>query len=190
MKLLKDKAPLSFRVVPSPIGWLGLVAGPAGLLAILCHRERQQLVKELAVWYPSARSNDDEEILRAAAQQFDEYFHGERQVFTLPFDLHERSAFTRKILSSLYEIPFGTVVTYGELATLAGRPGAARAVGRAMAVNPLPVLIPCHRVVGAGGKMTGYSGADGIATKEWLLQFEGCKLFPQGEKKQEAVKSP
>lgn len=77
-----------------------------------------------------------------------------------------------RVLQTLQGIPFGATTSYGQLAMMAGHPGAARAVGGVMAANPFPLIIPCHRVLGAGGKLGGYSGGKGVATKKWLLAFE------------------
>jgi methylated-DNA-[protein]-cysteine S-methyltransferase len=111
-------------------------------------------------------------VLLCAAAQVAKYFAGHRRAFRLPCDLAGLSPFTRKVLETLQAVPCGTTVTYGELAAQAGYPGAARAVGRAMAANPLPLVIPCHRVVAADGRLGGYSGGAGPPTKAWLLAFE------------------
>ena len=89
-----------------------------------------------------------------------------------PSTWRELTPFARDVLAALQQVPAGATVSYGELAARAGHPGAARAVGRVMAGNPLPLVVPCHRVVGANGALTGYSGAAGVATKKWLLEFE------------------
>ena len=114
----------------------------------------------------------DSPVLRQALLELDQYFAGRRQEFGLPLDLAGRTLFTRRILETLQAIPYGTTITYGALAARAGFPHAARAVGRAMAANPLPIVIPCHRVVAAGGQLGGYSGGEGLPTKSWLLEFE------------------
>lgn len=92
----------------------------------------------------------------------------------LPYDLSRLTEFQRAALDALARVPLGTMRTYGELAAEAGRPGAARAIGRAMATNPFPLVYPCHRVVGASGKLTGFSGEGGIKLKERLLRLEGA----------------
>lgn len=99
---------------------------------------------------------------------------GESRDFrSVPLDLTGVRGFARSVYAALREVAPGHTVTYGELAARVGRPAAARAVGRAMAANPLPLLIPCHRVVGANGHLTGFSGADGCVTKAQLLTAEG-----------------
>jgi len=111
----------------------------------------------------------DDEI----ALEIDEYFAGRRRQFTVPLDLDEAAApFRRQVLETLFdEVGYGETVTYGELAERAGRPGAARAVGSAMATNPVPIVVPCHRVLGAAGSLGGYGG--GLAMKRALLALEG-----------------
>jgi O-6-methylguanine DNA methyltransferase len=100
---------------------------------------------------------------------------GERQDFQdVPLDLSGRSEFAQLVYSALRRVPAGETISYGELAALVGRPTAARGVASAMAANPIPLLIPCHRVVGAKGQLTGFSGADGLATKARMLEAEGA----------------
>ena len=105
------------------------------------------------------------------ARQLQEYFRGERTTFDVEVDPDSASEFDRRIWSRLREVPVGRTVTYGELARRAGFAGAARAVGGAMHRNPIPILIPCHRVVGEGGEITGYGL--GLWRKRWLLDHEG-----------------
>lgn len=113
-------------------------------------------------------------LLERAAVQIAEYLAGERKGFDLPIDL-SGNEFSMKVWREMVAIPYGEVRTYGELAKAIGRPGAARAVGQACHRNPLPILIPCHRVVGAGGKLTGYAG--GLDLKMRLLEMEQDALL-------------
>lgn len=92
----------------------------------------------------------------------------------LPFDLSRLTQFQQAVLHALALVPQGTMCTYGELATAVGNPNGARAIGRAMATNPFPLIYPCHRVIGASGKLTGFSGDGGIKLKEYLLKHEGA----------------
>jgi methylated-DNA-[protein]-cysteine S-methyltransferase len=112
---------------------------------------------------------------RAVAKQLDDWFAGKRHAFELTLDLAEVDGFRREVLETLaHEVPWGEVVSYGELAALAGRPRAARAVGSAMRNNPIPFVIPCHRVIAAGNKIGGYGGGrNAIALKRELLAREG-----------------
>jgi methylated-DNA-[protein]-cysteine S-methyltransferase len=118
--------------------------------------------------------------LDEVGRQLDAYFAGHRPAFDLPLDWSRTSGFQRRVLQTLYaEIGFGHTVTYGDLATMAGRPEAARAVGVAMATNPIPIVVPCHRVVASGGALGGFGG--GLEMKRWLLTHEGAlppTLFP------------
>ena len=112
----------------------------------------------------------DSPLLRKAARQLTEYFAGKRKTFDLPLAL-DGTAFQRQVWQTMLDtVPYGTTVSYGELANRCGHPKAARAVGNANHVNPLPIIIPCHRVVGSGGKLVGYGG--GLTLKEGLLALE------------------
>jgi methylated-DNA-[protein]-cysteine S-methyltransferase len=113
-------------------------------------------------------------LLKEAAVQISEYLQGKRQEFALPL-APIGSDFAMKVWKEMLTIPYGKVRTYGEMAEAIGRPGAARAVGQACNRNPISILIPCHRVVGAGGKLTGYAG--GLALKERLLELERNALL-------------
>jgi methylated-DNA-[protein]-cysteine S-methyltransferase len=154
---------LSTCEMDSPLGRLLLTAGCRGLC-------RLQIGPDSSCTGPE--STDTGPILRAAAIQLQAYFAGERTCFDLPLDLSGLTPFTQQVLTSLQTIPMATTISYGELAAFVGKPRAARAVGRVMAINPLPLIIPCHRVVGGDGAMVGYSGGGGVATKMWLLAFE------------------
>lgn len=115
-------------------------------------------------------------VLAQAAQQLEEYFAGCRREFDLPVALPPGPPFTRRVYDLLRRVPFAATLTYGELAVQAGSPGAARAVGQVMAANPLPIVVPCHRVIAANGGLGGYSGGGGLGTKAWLLAFESDNL--------------
>lgn len=121
--------------------------------------------------YPHA-SRGGGPVLDEAMSQLDAYFHGRRQTFALPLDDSSLSPFARAVHAELCAVPYGDVISYADLAVRAGSPRAARAVGRVMASNPFPLLVPCHRVVNAGGHIGHYSGGQGQATKVALLAFE------------------
>ncbi|HQM54742.1 MAG TPA: methylated-DNA--[protein]-cysteine S-methyltransferase [Anaerolineaceae bacterium] len=108
-----------------------------------------------------------------------EYFAGQRKAFDLPLDWQSIRGFQREALLQLLKIPYGEVRTYGEISRALGKPAAARAVGMALAKNPLPILIPCHRVVAASGHLTGFSAGDGLNSKAWLLQLEGHRVVTE-----------
>ncbi len=115
-------------------------------------------------------------LLTRAAGELAAYFAGTLREFTVPCDPGPLSPFRRAVLAVVRAIPYGTTLTYGEVALRAGSPRAARAVGRVLARNPLPIVIPCHRVLAAGGRPGGYSGGAGLTTKCRLLALEGVCL--------------
>jgi methylated-DNA-[protein]-cysteine S-methyltransferase len=116
----------------------------------------------------AARATDD------VRRELDEYFGGARRRFDLPIDRRLMSRFMRDVLGATSRVTFGHLATYGEIAVRIGHPSSARAVGAALGANPIPIVIPCHRVVGANGKLTGYGG--GLPRKEALLRLEGALL--------------
>ncbi|MBJ6765465.1 methylated-DNA--[protein]-cysteine S-methyltransferase [Myxococcaceae bacterium JPH2] len=146
----------------SPVGPLRLFASERGLCAIYFpnHRRARDL---------DAHADDAQPVLRETRRQLQEYFARERTAFQLALD-PEGTPFQQSVWRALQEIPPGTTWTYAMLARHVGREGAARAVGSANARNPVSIVVPCHRVVGASGKLTGYAG--GLATKQWLLEHE------------------
>ncbi len=154
--------------VTTPVGELVLVASDTGLREI-----RLPLPPRGPA--PPAEEASDHPVLREAARQLDEYFRGARREFDLPLD-PGGSPFQRQVWDCLLTIPYGGTDTYGGLAARIGRRGAARAVGGANGANPLPIVVPCHRVVGASGALTGYAGPaeEGIAIKRWLLGHEAA----------------
>jgi len=121
----------------------------------------------------------DRAAVRPYARQLREYLAGHRRKFTLPIDWRRMSPFQRQVLKATARIPYGQTKTYGEIADQAGHPSAARAVGQALGSNPLPLVIPCHRVLGTGGSLGGYSAPGGVDLKRRLLQLEGA-VFPPG----------
>jgi methylated-DNA-[protein]-cysteine S-methyltransferase len=142
-----------------------------GLVAVDFGASREKLIQTLQ------RLGFGEAVpdpLRAAPalQQIDEYLQGQRRVFDLPIDWSVLTGFQDLALRATFAIPYGQVSTYGALARQIGRPNAARAVGRAEATNPMPLVIPCHRVLGADGGLHGYGAGEGLGTKAWLLTHE------------------
>ena len=160
-----------FLVGATPVGWLGVVAGSRGLVEIVFEPNEEGVRERLARRYPGS-CEEREGLCATALAQLQDYFNGRRRDFELPLDLTGVSPFARRVLAVLQQVPAGVTLSYGELAARAGHPGAARAVGRVMAGNPLPLVVPCHRVVAANGALAGYSGAAGVVTKQWLLDFE------------------
>jgi len=148
----------------SPVGSLTLIGSTRGLRAILWPTERPGRVA-----FEDETVTGDHALLAATAQQLDGYFADERTEFDLPLDL-EGTEFQRAVWAGLCAIPFGTTTSYGELALSLNKPGAARAVGAATGRNPVSIIVPCHRLVGANGALTGFAG--GLDTKRWLLNHE------------------
>jgi len=161
---------IGYAVQSSPIGDLTVVEGPRGVLMI---DFRRQLVEVFAPKLEQALGSAVRVSRRRleTCRELDEYFHGERRHFTVPVDLSLVSGFRREVLEILRGVPFGVVISYGELARRAGRPLAARAVGGAMRSNPIPLLVPCHRVGASDGSLGGFSG--GLDVKRKLHEIEG-----------------
>ena len=149
-------------LLPSPIGTLTLVASPTALVAI--HFEGRVPDLDGAAVPVAAHP-----VLARTAAELDAYFAGERTTFTVPLD-GAGTDWQRAVWRALVEIPYGATCGYGELAHALGRPTASRAVGAANGRNPIPVIVPCHRVIGKDGTLTGYAG--GLAIKQWLLAHE------------------
>ena len=117
-----------------------------------------------------------EKLAAQAVQELTEYFYAGRRVFTLPIDWRATQPYQEKVLRACYAIPYGQTRTYGDLARQTGTPGSARAVGGIMASNPIPIVIPCHRVVGTDGKLHGYGSPGGVDDKAQLLALEGQRI--------------
>jgi len=146
------------------------IASPLGPLTLT---ERDGAIVALD-WGPAA-TEDRTDLLLTAAQQVDAYFYCELRAFDLPL-APEGTAFQQAVWREMLAIPRGRTRTYGDLA--ARLDGTARAVGGACGSNPIPIIIPCHRVLAAGGRMGGYSGRGGVATKRFLLELEGARSLP------------
>jgi len=152
-------------------GAFGLVADKDKLVGVIWRENPDEVMRDLRTSYPTSEDASSKLLLRAWAQ-ITAYLAGELTQFSLPFSIEGVSAFQKRVLQTLCNCPYGATITYGELATQVGSPNAARAVGATMAANPLPVVIPCHRVIGAGQKLTGFSGGRGISSKRTLLAME------------------
>jgi methylated-DNA-[protein]-cysteine S-methyltransferase len=163
---------VAWCTVDSPIGPLVAVGTIAGLLSVSFSGPDATL--DSVARQVSPRILEHPARLDAARRQLDEYFEGRRHGFDLTLDRRLSRGFRALVLAQLEAVPFGEVVTYGELATRAGNPRAFRAVGSAMATNPLPIVVPCHRVLRTGGKLGGYGG--GLDAKRWLLHHEGAPV--------------
>ena len=154
-----------FTTIDSPVGPLLLAAGDDGLRAVEFHASRHPVPRD-PDWQPG-----DHPLMQRARVQLGEYFAGERRTFDLPL-APRGTAFQRETWLALATIPYGNTISYAELARRVQRPKAMRAVGAANGRNPLPIVLPCHRVIGADGSLTGFGG--GLPTKQYLLELEGA----------------
>ncbi len=157
----------SYSYLESPVGRL-LLAGDADGLTLISFPAGRRPKEPAAGWIR------DERVLAAAIEQLTAYFAGDLREFTLPLRA-SGTAFQESVWSALRAIPFGATISYGELAHRIGQPSAARAVGAANGANPLPIVVPCHRVIGADRSLTGFGG--GLETKRFLLAHE-ARLTP------------
>ena len=162
---------VGFDVVETPIGELLLAASDRGLAAISFETDEDRVERLARIAGPrvlrSPRSVD------GARRELEEYFDGRRRTFDVALDLRALPPFTVSVLDELARVPYGETTTYGQLAQRVGHPGAARAVGTVMNRNRIPIVLPCHRVVGATGDLTGYAG--GLDVKRSLLELEGAR---------------
>ena len=162
-----------YDVFDSPLGQLLVASSDRGILRISYDAD----VEEQVGWLSRVAGRN---VLRSPRQvdpvrrELDEYFEGRRQAFDLSVDLREVTPFTERVLMELSRVPFGQTATYSDLATRAGNPKAARAVGTIMNRNPVPIVLPCHRVIGADGSLVGYGG--GLERKRWLLAHENAPV--------------
>lgn len=150
--------------IDSPIGRVEVTSDADSITSLSIERQGRLPWEDL----PESTTT----VLEAARAQLQEYFRGDRTEFDLPLRL-VGTPFQRQVWQILSEVPFGGVLSYGEIGRSTGRPTAGRAVGGAVGANPVPIIVPCHRVLALDGRITGYSAGDGIATKVWLLDHEG-----------------
>jgi methylated-DNA-[protein]-cysteine S-methyltransferase len=158
--------PVFLRRIDSPIGRIEIASEGSAITSLSIEREGRLPYDEL----PEKTSK----LLDLTARQLGEYFAGKRHSFELPVAVHG-TEFQQAIWNQLSDIRWGQVRSYGELGIASGRATAGRAVGGAVGANPIPIIIPCHRVLASNRKITGYSGGNGIPTKIWLLDHEGIE---------------
>jgi len=174
---------LWYRIFPSPLGHILIAQSDRGIAAIEFLEPDKSLRASRLSRKPElelARGRDGQDI-EGAYQDLLDYLHGRRRGFDWPLDLRwVRSEFHRSVLEATAAIPYGSVVSYAGLARLIGRPSAARPVAQALRWNPLPIVIPCHRVVGSSGALTGYAG-NKVALKQRLLSLEGVPTVRAGK---------
>ena len=163
-RLLRPTTMLSFSFFPSPVGILKLVAGDEGLVAVLWEDDSSKRVP-----LNDLVRTDNHPLLELAGTQLREYFSGDRNTFSIPLDARGTD-FQREVWRALRDIPYGQTRTYGQIAAELGNANASRAVGAANGRNPISIIVPCHRVVGYSGKLTGFAG--GLEAKARLLSLE------------------
>ncbi len=161
---------VAYDLTDSPVGPLLVAVTERGLCRISFDADPDSQLDELARGF-GARVLRSAAPVDAARRELAEYFEGDRESFDLPVDLRPLRPFQRRVLGELALVPYGRTATYGELATRIGEPRASRAVGGALNRNPIAIVLPCHRVVGAGGRLVGYAG--GLDRKRALLELEG-----------------
>jgi methylated-DNA-[protein]-cysteine S-methyltransferase len=174
--LARAEPDVAYALVDSPVGTLVAAATPTGLVTLAYedfHGGADAVLERLAARL-SPRILEQPARLDAVRRELDEYFDNKRTDFDLAIDWALYSEFGRRVLQATAAIPYGQTATYGEVAARAGNPKASRAAGRALGANAIPIVVPCHRVVGTGGKLTGYTG--GMHRKEALLRLEGIAL--------------
>jgi methylated-DNA-[protein]-cysteine S-methyltransferase len=158
---------LSYKFLDSPVGKLKLVASETGLTAVLWENDNPRRVP-----LHDLVQDNDQPILLEAERQLKEYFVGALHSFSIPLDLRG-TPFQKNVWRALLAIPFGETLSYGQIANKLGRPNASRAVGAANGRNPVSIIVPCHRVIGSTGKLTGFAG--GLEVKSHLLTLETAK---------------
>ncbi|HWI41021.1 MAG TPA: methylated-DNA--[protein]-cysteine S-methyltransferase [Verrucomicrobiae bacterium] len=162
-------------------GWGAVVTDGSAVLRVLlpfATPERQDMEKVLKRSVPEALAPGA--LSEAAAAAIVGYFRGDRNPLSFPLDLSRTTPFTRAVYGVVCNIPYGSVLTYAEVARRAGAAGAARGVGGALARNPVPLIVPCHRVVAADGRLTGFTAPGGIEAKRWLLNVEKVPMDEKG----------
>jgi methylated-DNA-[protein]-cysteine S-methyltransferase len=164
---------VGYGPVDSPLGTLTVAATPRGLLRVAYPSNDPDLVLEDLAARVSPRLIEAPKFIDEVRRELDEYFDGRRERFDIPLDWTLTRGFNRKVLQATARVGYGALTTYAEVAARAGSPRAVRAAGNALGRNPIPIVVPCHRVLRTGGKLGGYTG--GIEKKEFLLSLEGVR---------------
>ncbi len=164
-----------FAAIETSLGWMGLAWNQRGLASLMLPRGNASAVlRELKHEFPDAVLSKD--VPREMTRELNEYAEGRRREFDLPLDWSRIKPFQRTVLSTILKIPYGETRTYSWVAQKIGKPKAPRAVARALATNPIPIILPCHRIIGSDGNLRGYGG--GLPLKKKLLEMEGAPLSP------------
>jgi methylated-DNA-[protein]-cysteine S-methyltransferase len=159
-----------YKIINSPVGRIRLIASDKAFAGVLWEREGRDRVP-----FDELEENNGHPLLLEAEKQLEEYFLGKRKVFTIPLDMHGTD-FQKKVWTELLNIPFGETRTYGDIARKLGDIKSVRAVGAANGKNPISIIVPCHRVIGASGKLVGFGG--GLENKAKLLELESREKSP------------
>ena len=175
---LSEEHPVLYygELATSPVGPISVALSEAGLVAVEFGKAGPDFLEHLQRSH-RAQAVRSPERAGPVLRQLGEYFAGQRDTFNLPVDLSRSTDFQQQVLRAAARVPRGGLATYAEIARHIGKPRASRAVGQALARNPVPIVIPCHRVVAADGSLTGYSGRGGIRTKAQLLVLEGVSSY-------------
>ena len=171
-KWFAEEAPLiQWGEMSSPLGLLFAAVNERGLCALDFGRPEKQFIERFD---PRARLEKNPKAVQQVVAQLREYFAGDRSSFNLPVDISQLTPFQQSVLDIACRIAPGQVWTYHRVAEELGRPRSSRPVGGALARNPIPIVIPCHRVIASDGSLGGYSGGSGLKAKRWLLRLEGA----------------
>lgn len=160
------------EILHQHLGHLSFAAGDPGLCCVSFQRLVE--LKNRTPFQDTEPSLESLDVIKAVLKAVDRYFNGETEAFDIKIDWQGMSSFQKQVLEITKSIPYGSLMSYGDIANRLNKPGAARSVGRAMGSNPMPIIIPCHRVVGSEGKLRGFSG--GINKKKFLLELEGHQI--------------
>jgi O-6-methylguanine DNA methyltransferase len=164
------------KIDETPLGPVWVATSETGIVAVSLWDDRARFeaeVKRLTNRVPVVAAGRT----AAVAEQLVSFLHQEREQFDFPIDWSVLTDFQERVLRAVHAIPYGRLSTYGKIAAQIGNPKSVRAVGRANATNPIPIVIPCHRVIGSDGKLHGYGAPGGLETKAWLLRMEGSWLL-------------
>ncbi len=164
------KASVKFRLIQTHWGTVGLVGSGAGLSGLLLPGPSSRQIRAIKAHWPAAVLEGD--FMDELAGSIDQYFHGGGRIIKAPVDLRGLSAFARSTLEFVRTIRYGTTMSYQQVARAVGGPGHCRAVGQVLKSNPIPLVVPCHRVIRTDGQLGGFSAAGGGGTKRRLLRLE------------------
>jgi methylated-DNA-[protein]-cysteine S-methyltransferase len=169
---IQEAPTIQWGKMPSPLGELFIAVSRQGLCAVEFGRSEKYFLARFA----AARAEKNATAIKPAIEQLKEYFAGRLSEFSIPVDLSALTPFQRKVLATTSRIPLGQVRSYQQVANEMGCSKSSRPVGQSLGRNPVPIVIPCHRVIASDGSLGGYSGGSGLKAKRFLLQLEGAVL--------------